>query len=124
MAGYAMAPADPQEIDETRSMELRHLSTNAILRARPSGTKRSELERCDPGVRIGLTRSAGPDPPGTSKRFAPPAFPAGSGGQRARAERWLYMEEPIVRDRGRGSKPAGSTRPDVPCRLNQFDRSG
>lgn len=42
MADDAMAPADAQEIDETRSMELRHLSTNAILRARSCGTKQFE----------------------------------------------------------------------------------
>ena len=37
MPGEAFAPPEPKEIDETRSMELRYLSTNAMLRARPHG---------------------------------------------------------------------------------------
>ena len=42
MPGDAVAPAEPQEIDGTRSMELRHLSANAGLRGRPSGEEQCE----------------------------------------------------------------------------------
>jgi hypothetical protein len=37
MSGGAIALPARKEIDETRSMELRHVSTNAMLRGRPSG---------------------------------------------------------------------------------------
>jgi hypothetical protein len=40
MSGGAIALAARKEIDETRSMELRHVSTNAMLRGRPSGDER------------------------------------------------------------------------------------
>jgi hypothetical protein len=36
MFGDAMAPPEPREIDETRLMELRHLSAKAGLRGKPS----------------------------------------------------------------------------------------
>jgi hypothetical protein len=42
MSGDAIAPPQPNEIDETRSMELRHLSANAGLRGRLSGDERCE----------------------------------------------------------------------------------
>jgi len=42
MSGDAIAMPEPKEIDETRSMELRHLSANAMLRGRPSGDQRCE----------------------------------------------------------------------------------
>jgi hypothetical protein len=44
MSGDAMAPPAPKQIDETRSMELRHLSTNAGLRSRPAGD--AQCENC------------------------------------------------------------------------------
>jgi hypothetical protein len=37
MAGDAIVLPEPEEIDETRSMELRRVSTDAMLRAKPSG---------------------------------------------------------------------------------------
>ena len=37
-----IAPTEPEEIDETRSMELRHVSTNAMLRGAPSGDEQCE----------------------------------------------------------------------------------
>ena len=37
MTSDPIALPKPKEIDDTRSMELRHLSTNAVLRGRPSG---------------------------------------------------------------------------------------
>jgi hypothetical protein len=40
MTDDTIALPEPQEIDETRSMELRHVSTNAGLRGRPSGEMR------------------------------------------------------------------------------------
>ena len=43
MSGDAMAPPEPKEIDETRSMELRHLSTNAMP-ARPAERRRAVRE--------------------------------------------------------------------------------
>jgi hypothetical protein len=42
MSDYVVPPAEPQPIDEERSLELRVLSTNAGLRGAPSGA-----ERCD-----------------------------------------------------------------------------
>ena len=42
MADYVIPEPEPKEIDETISMELRHLSQNAVLKGRPSGE-----ERCD-----------------------------------------------------------------------------
>jgi len=42
MTGDAIAAPEPKEIDETRSMELRYLSTNAMLRGRPSGEEQCE----------------------------------------------------------------------------------
>jgi len=37
-----IALPEPKEIDESRSMELHHLSTNAMLRGAPSGEQRCE----------------------------------------------------------------------------------
>ncbi len=42
MTDDTMAPPEPQEIDESRSMELRHLSINAGLRGSPAGSERCE----------------------------------------------------------------------------------
>jgi len=42
MADDVMAPPEPKEIDETRSMELRHLSANAGLRGKPVGEQQCE----------------------------------------------------------------------------------
>ena len=42
MSADAVAPPEPKEIDETRSMELRHLSANAGLRGGPSGDEQCE----------------------------------------------------------------------------------
>lgn len=42
MSDPALAPPQPEEIDETISMELRILSTNAHLKGRPTGD-----QRCD-----------------------------------------------------------------------------
>ena len=42
MSGDAIAPPEPKEIDETRSMELRHIATNAMLRGRSSSEQRCE----------------------------------------------------------------------------------
>jgi hypothetical protein len=42
VADYEIPPPEPKEIDETRSMELRILADNAVLRGKPSGD-----ERCD-----------------------------------------------------------------------------
>ena len=42
MADYVISPAEPKPIDEQRSMELRHLSTEAGLRGSPSGDARCE----------------------------------------------------------------------------------
>ena len=42
MSDSAIAAPEPKEIDETRSMELRHLSANAGLRGGPAGTERCE----------------------------------------------------------------------------------
>jgi len=42
MSSDAVAPADPQKIDETRSLELRHVSMNAMLRGQPSGGEQCE----------------------------------------------------------------------------------
>jgi hypothetical protein len=56
-SGDAIAPPEPEEIDETRSMELRHLPANARLRGRPSGDERcanrmAVVREC--AMRIGL----------------------------------------------------------------------
>jgi hypothetical protein len=45
VAADALAPPEPQEIDETRSMELRHVSTETILRSRSSGIQHCENGR-------------------------------------------------------------------------------
>jgi hypothetical protein len=42
VSDYEIPPPEPKEIDETRSMELRILADNAVLRGKPSGD-----ERCD-----------------------------------------------------------------------------
>ena len=42
MADYVIPEPEPKEIDEKLSIELRHLSENAVLRGHPSGE-----ERCD-----------------------------------------------------------------------------
>jgi hypothetical protein len=42
MSYDSMAAPEPKEIDDTRSMELRHVSTNAMLRGRPSGAQQCE----------------------------------------------------------------------------------
>jgi hypothetical protein len=40
MPGNGVAAPEPEEIDETRSMELLHLAANAMLRGRPIGDQR------------------------------------------------------------------------------------
>ena len=42
MTDYVISPAEPKEIDEKLSVELRHLSTEAGLRGTPSGDARCE----------------------------------------------------------------------------------
>lgn len=42
MSDYVIPPPEPKEIDEKLSMELRVLSSNAVLKGKPSGD-----ERCD-----------------------------------------------------------------------------
>jgi hypothetical protein len=42
MSDDTIALPEPKEVDEARSMELRHLSTNAMLRGGPSGEQRCE----------------------------------------------------------------------------------
>ena len=42
MAEYVIPEPEPKEIDEKLSIELRHLSENAVLRGYPSGE-----EQCD-----------------------------------------------------------------------------
>ncbi len=42
MADYVIPDPEPKEIDEKLSIELRHLSDNAVLRGSPSGE-----EQCD-----------------------------------------------------------------------------
>jgi hypothetical protein len=42
MAEYVIPEPEPKEIDETTSMELRHLSENAVLKGRPSGEEQCE----------------------------------------------------------------------------------
>ena len=42
MSDYEIPPPEPKEIDEKLSMELRILSSNAVLKGHPSGD-----ERCD-----------------------------------------------------------------------------
>jgi hypothetical protein len=39
---YVIPEPEPKEIDETLSMELRHLSENAVLKGRPSGEEKCE----------------------------------------------------------------------------------
>ena len=40
MSDYVIPPPEPKEIDEKLSMELRILSSNAVLRGHPSGDER------------------------------------------------------------------------------------
>ena len=47
MPNDAIALPEPQELDETRAMELRHLSTDAMLRGRPGGDQQSANCRYD-----------------------------------------------------------------------------
>ena len=42
MSDYVIPEPEPKEIDETLSMELRHLSENAVLKGRPSGEEKCE----------------------------------------------------------------------------------
>ena len=42
MPDDTIAPPEPKEIDETRSMEFRHLSANATLRGSASSEQRCE----------------------------------------------------------------------------------
>ena len=42
MSDYVIPEPEPKEIDETLSMELRHLSENAVLKGRPSGDEKCE----------------------------------------------------------------------------------
>ena len=42
MSDYVIPPPEPKEIDEKLSLELRHLSSNAVLKGHPSGN-----EKCD-----------------------------------------------------------------------------
>jgi hypothetical protein len=42
VSDYVIPEPEPKEIDETLSMELRHLSENAVLKGRPSGEEKCE----------------------------------------------------------------------------------
>ena len=42
MADYVIPDPEPKEIDEKLSIELRHLSENAVLRGNPSGEEQCE----------------------------------------------------------------------------------
>ena len=42
MADYEIPEPEPQEIDEKLSIELRHLSENAVLKGQPSGDEKCE----------------------------------------------------------------------------------
>jgi hypothetical protein len=42
MSDHVIAPPEPKDIDEKLSMELRHLSTNAVLKGTPSGDEQCE----------------------------------------------------------------------------------
>jgi hypothetical protein len=42
MADYVIPEPEPKEIDETLSMELRHLASNAVLKGKPSGNEQCE----------------------------------------------------------------------------------
>jgi hypothetical protein len=53
MSGDPVAPPAPKEIDETRSMELRHLSANAGLRGRRSVLVADDRQRVEDLVGLG-----------------------------------------------------------------------
>lgn len=42
MSEYVIPEPEPKEIDETLSIELRHLADNAVLKGMPSGDERCE----------------------------------------------------------------------------------
>jgi hypothetical protein len=42
VSDYEIPPPEPKEIDETLSMELRILSSNAVLKGKPSGNEKCE----------------------------------------------------------------------------------
>jgi hypothetical protein len=42
MSDYVIPEPEPKEIDETLSMELRHLASNAVLKGHPSGDEKCE----------------------------------------------------------------------------------
>ena len=42
MSDYVIPEPEPKEIDETLSMELRHLASNAVLKGKPSGNEKCE----------------------------------------------------------------------------------
>ena len=42
MADYVIPEPEPKEIDEKLSIELRHLSENAVLKGAPSGDEKCE----------------------------------------------------------------------------------
>ncbi len=42
MSDYVIPEPEPKEIDETLSMELRHLASNAVLKGKPQGNEKCE----------------------------------------------------------------------------------
>jgi hypothetical protein len=42
MADYVIPDPEPKEIDETLSIELGHLASNAVLKGKPSGNEKCE----------------------------------------------------------------------------------
>ena len=42
VSDYVIPEPEPKEIDEKLSIELRHLSDNAVLKGKPSGTEKCE----------------------------------------------------------------------------------
>jgi hypothetical protein len=42
MSDYIIPPPEPKEIDEKLSVELRHLSSNAVLKGHPSGDEKCQ----------------------------------------------------------------------------------
>src|ERR1700690_2930308 len=42
MSEYVIPEPEPKEIDETLSIELRHLAANAVLKGKPSGSEKCE----------------------------------------------------------------------------------
>ncbi len=42
MSDYVIPEPEPKEIDESLSIELRHLAANAVLKGKPSGSEKCE----------------------------------------------------------------------------------